>query len=227
MTFSALTPCIGAPQEQHQSYALQGSGDRASWLVAAAGPEHPADFRARQMRAGPAYRFVFSTAAGINCEAGDDRSPGTPTIGDEGHFQCPCGTDMECAMVNPHVDDPRGEVDTRKFMKAPKGTSCQNSVPWNEAAKNLGRTLVVTGPVVGVTTLAPEKGGHTYINIGRPYPDTSRFTLVIWKDQKPTFRLEQPSQLVGKAVCAVGRISSYRGSPQIVLRSPAEFRVGR
>ena len=108
---------------------------------------------------------------------------------------------------------------------APKGTSCHNPVPWFEAQHNIGRTLVVTGPVVDVKTTTNVRGTPTWINVGMKFPHANRLNLVIWNDTQNSIKPQQLKQLEGRSICAIGKIANYRGMPQIVLRTAADFRI--
>ncbi|HMY01445.1 MAG TPA: hypothetical protein PKC44_16860, partial [Agitococcus sp.] len=182
-------------------------------------------YRIPQIIAICATKPVFGTN-GINCDVGEHIGDLRPRLGNDGHVGCPCLTDMGCAMVNPQYTDESGEVDAKVVAKAPKGSTCSNPLPWAEARQNVGRTLVVVGPVVNVTTDATRKPSKaTWINVGERFPNVNRLTLVIWNNA--SFKLQQPKQLEGKLICVVGKISSYRGSAQIVIRSAEEFRVSQ
>jgi hypothetical protein len=199
------------------------------WTLTASGagsvshPESPQDFRSRQMKSGPAYRYVFSSK-GITCDIGEHLESTRPTLSSDGHFSCPCVTDMGCAMVNPHIDESSGDIDPKILAGAPKGSHCGNAVSWTEASKNVGRTLVLVGPVANVMTAADAKGRPTLISVGNQFPNPNRLTLVVWKN---SFEFKNPREMMGKFVCVVGKISNYQGSPQIVLRSADELRVSK
>lgn len=185
-------------------------------------PESPQDFRTRQMKSGPAYRHVFGSK-GITCDIGEHVGSTRPILSNDGHFMCPCSTDMGCMMVNPHRSDVFPEkTDPKVVAGAPKGTHCRNAVSWTEASQNVGRTLVVVGPVVNVTTAAASQGRPTLISVGNRFPNPNRLTLAVWSD---SFELKNPGEMVGKFVCVIGKISNYQGSPQIVLRSVDELKV--
>lgn len=188
----------------------------------AAPPEYPAEFRKRQRNliAETPYKYVFGLH-GIDCDVGDRIGDLRPRLYGDGHFACPCLTDMGCQMVNPHIRDESGEIDADVVAKAPKGSTCSNPVTWTEARQNIGRTLVVVGPVVNFSTSQASKA--TWINVGERFPSINRLTVVIWNDA--SFKFQHSKQLEGRFICVVGKISSYRGSPQIVIRSADEFRV--
>lgn len=193
----------------------------------AAPPEHPADFRnmERSLAAKTPYQYVFGSN-GIDCSVADGRNDARPRIGNSGHFFCPCLRDLGCQMANPHILEESGVIDPKVIAKAPRGSSCDNAIPWTEARQNVGRTLVVVGRVASVTTSAENQTSiATWINVGEPFPSVNRLTLVIWNDAP--FKLKQPKTLEGKFICAVGKILSHRGSAQIAIRSAEEFVVSQ
>lgn len=170
-----------------------------------------------------AYKNVF-TLAGIVCNGYHVKSL-RPVLADDGYFSCQCTTDTDCLINNPHRRDYSGEIDLEIAAGAPKGTSCRNPVPWFEAQHNIGRTLVVTGPVVDVKTTTNVRRSPTWINVGMKFPHANRLNLVIWNDTQSSIKPQQPKQLEGKSICAIGKIANYRGTPQIVLRTAADFRI--
>ena len=58
---------------------------------------------------------------------------------------------------------------------APTPVTATPSITWDVAGTHVGETLTVTGPVVGthVTTDA----SHVTLNVGKDFPDRSRFTV--------------------------------------------------
>lgn len=80
---------------------------------------------------------------------------------------------------------------------------------WKKARNHVGERKRVCGPVK--SSRITEFG--TFINIGRDYPNTKRFTLVLWN----TRWLAAPE--AGTVVCATGQISSYEGVAQMELDS--------
>ena len=195
----------------------------------AAQPESPGDFRKRQKEliSKNPYMYVFGSD-GIDCDVGHRLDNLRPSLNGDGHFSCPCSTDMGCQMVNPHILDQSGDIDAKVLAKAPKGSNCKNAIPWSEAKQNIGRTLVVVGKIANVTTSqSNQKSTATWINVGERFPNINRLTLVIWDDTHTLFKLRQPKQLEGKYVCVVGKISAYKGSPQIVVKEADEFLVSQ
>lgn len=67
------------------------------------------------------------------------------------------------------------------------------------------------------------RGTPTFLNLDKPYPNQV-FTILIWGEDLAKFS-PKPSAWEGKRVCATGAIASYRGSPEIVAKSPGQITV--
>ena len=81
-----------------------------------------------------------------------------------------------------------------------------------DAAQPLGETRTVCGQIVNEYTSASSHGTPTFIDLDQPYPH-SIFDLVIWGDNKDTVGAFPKT---GK-VCASGKITLFRGRPEILL----------
>ncbi|MCS7157101.1 MAG: DNA-binding protein [Blastocatellia bacterium] len=102
----------------------------------------------------------------------------------------------------------------------------QSSPPVIEAkmAKEyIGKEATVCGTVVSARYAAVSRGSPTFLNFERPYPDQV-FTVVIWGSDRAKFGKPEV-EYKGKRVCVTGKIESYRGVPQIVLKDPQQIRV--
>ena len=86
---------------------------------------------------------------------------------------------------------------------------------WDEAKDHIGDRLTVCGPVVDTCWASGSNGKPTFLNIGKPYPDPDRFTVVIWIDYRANFPQPPEDYYLGKSICVTGLIEPYKGSPQI------------
>lgn len=125
---------------------------------------------------------------------------------------CSAGPDEERGTRAPVSEPPRRAV-------------CDTAIPWNAAARYVGERATVKGPVVDARYAATSRGRPTFLNIGRPYPDPSRFTVVIWGEHRRRFPTPPETAYAGKTICVTGTIELYRGSPQIVIDGPAAIVV--
>jgi hypothetical protein len=99
------------------------------------------------------------------------------------------------------------------------GASSRRStgISWREAGSHVGTSQRVCGPFAGTGS----SGDDVFLNLGRNYPDPERFQIVLWD----VGAVE--SIRFGAKVCATGRISVFRGVPQIELQSVRGVTVSR
>ena len=91
----------------------------------------------------------------------------------------------------------------------------------DEAYAHVGEKATVCGTVYGGYYAKSSRGRPTFLNLDGNYPH-QRFTLVIWGNDRHKFNAPERN-LKGRKVCATGTIGSYRGIPQIILRSPSQL----
>lgn len=108
---------------------------------------------------------------------------------------------------------------------APTPTPAGNIISWNEAACCVGQAVMVCGPVAGAKYASSSKGQPTFLDLGKPYPDPERFTVVIWGDDRGNFPQPPEEFYAGKEICVTGTVELYKGAPQIVVREPAQIAV--
>ena len=97
------------------------------------------------------------------------------------------------------------------------------SVDWHspQGAKNLvGQEAMICGSVGSTRFAEDSRGSPTYINLGPAFPDHI-FTIVIWGDDRSAFSL--PPEEISGVICVVGEVTSFRGTPQIVVSSPNQI----
>ena len=93
-----------------------------------------------------------------------------------------------------------------------------------QAAKHIGEVQTVRGVVVSATYAARAKGQPTFLNLDKPYPDEI-FTVVIWGSDRAKFSPSPEGAFKGKTVRVTGKITEYRGTPEIVVRDPGQIVV--
>ncbi len=93
----------------------------------------------------------------------------------------------------------------------PQGPAQGNGdgMPWDQAISHVGSRQRGCGPLAGIGASQDD----VFLNLGRDYPDSSRFTVVLWDvgGIEPV-----PS---GSTVCVAGSIVNYQGVAQIQLYS--------
>ena len=98
-----------------------------------------------------------------------------------------------------------------------------DAIPWHEARNHIGERTTVYGPVVDTFYASGSSGRPTFLNIGNAYPNTNRFTVVIWGQNRGNFSQMPEVYYRGKTIYVTGLITSYGGVPQIEVRSPDQI----
>jgi DNA/RNA endonuclease YhcR with UshA esterase domain len=86
-----------------------------------------------------------------------------------------------------------------------------------EAAKHVGETATVTGKVDGFHRSGK---GNIFLNMGGKYPNQA-FTAFIPAANAAKF--SQAQEYEGRIVAVSGKITLYKGKPEIKLTSPAQI----
>jgi DNA/RNA endonuclease YhcR with UshA esterase domain len=89
--------------------------------------------------------------------------------------------------------------------------------PATEAAKHVGETAIVTDKVDGVHQSTK---GNIFLNMGGKYPNQA-FTAFIPSASAAQF--SQPQQYEGRTVAVSGKITLYKGKPEIIVNSPSQI----
>jgi DNA/RNA endonuclease YhcR with UshA esterase domain len=92
-----------------------------------------------------------------------------------------------------------------------------------QASSHVGEQAVVCGLVASAKYAARSKGTPTFINLDEPYPNEV-FTALIWGEDRPKFGRPE-DMLYGKRICVSGIVESYRGVPEIVVRTTRQINV--
>ena len=103
--------------------------------------------------------------------------------------------------------------------------SCQSAISWDETYQHVGERGTVRGPVMSPRYASGSRGQPTFLNIGRPYPDPDRFTVVIWGEDRGKFPTPPEQAYDGKTICVTGLIETYQGGPQIIADSPSDIEI--
>jgi nuclease S1 len=90
-----------------------------------------------------------------------------------------------------------------------------------DAQKHVGEDATVCGTVAGAKYAAQSKGGPTFIDFGKPYPDAIFTALILGTDRAKFGTPEKDIQ--GKQVCVTGKIRLYQGKPEIILTDPKQL----
>lgn len=99
-------------------------------------------------------------------------------------------------------------------------TALAQTIPATDAAKHVGEAATVCGTISSEHAAVSSRGTPTFINLDRPYPNQV-FTVLVWGSD----RASVGNLPTGGRLCAVGTITEYRGTPEIVLRDSHNWYV--
>lgn len=104
------------------------------------------------------------------------------------------------------------------------GAIGQTRIGLEDVKKHIGDSVAVCGKVFGGRYLESSNGAPTLINIGGAYPN-ELLTVVIFGTDRARFKDKPEENWKDKHVCVKGKISEYRGKPQIVINDPAQVEL--
>jgi DNA/RNA endonuclease YhcR with UshA esterase domain len=90
-----------------------------------------------------------------------------------------------------------------------------------EAKDHIGDKATVCGRVVSTHYAKNSKGEPTFLNLDEPYPKEV-FTVLIWGSGREKFGVPE-SKYRDARVCVTGKITSYRGTAEIVATEPSQI----
>lgn len=104
--------------------------------------------------------------------------------------------------------------------------SCAGAVTWTRARAMVGRVATIKGRVAGTHYASSNNGSPTFLNVGVDYPNSRRFTVVIWGSDRSRFGRPE-TRYAGRTVCVRGVVETYQGVPEIEVSSPSQIKVAR
>jgi hypothetical protein len=104
--------------------------------------------------------------------------------------------------------------------------SCAGALSWQRAGRVVGRVATIVGPVASTKYASWSNGSPTFLNMGVPYPNPRRFTVVIWIENRAAFGRPEV-RYRGRTICVRGTVRTYQGVPEIFARSPSQIQVVR
>jgi DNA/RNA endonuclease YhcR with UshA esterase domain len=99
----------------------------------------------------------------------------------------------------------------------------QTSISAADAKNHVGERATVCGEVASTHYAASSRGNPTFINLDKPYPNQI-FTVLIWGTNRPKFG-DPEEAYRGKHICVTGKISDYKGAPEIIAYEPSQIKV--
>jgi len=101
--------------------------------------------------------------------------------------------------------------------------SFAQTVPLDSVTNYEGKTITVCSKVQSTFVTKGEKK-TTYINFGKPYPNTT-FTVVIFEGDLTKFKYTPSEFLREKNVCITGKVKIYKGKPEIIVSSEEQIKI--
>ncbi len=95
-------------------------------------------------------------------------------------------------------------------------------IKWEEAARHVGQTVTITGPVKGTHVTGNKEA--LILNIGKDYPDPARFTVMIATDDKHPAK---EADYKDKTVTVTGKVEIYRKVPEIKIAKAGDVVVAK
>lgn len=113
------------------------------------------------------------------------------------------------------------------LLLAPIGINAQSlsgkTLTAAEAKNHIGEQNTVCGKVASTRYAATTRGKPTFLNLDKPYP-SQVFTILIWGENREKFGTPE-EKYREKQVCVTGKITEYRGAPEIVVTDPQSIEV--
>jgi DNA/RNA endonuclease YhcR with UshA esterase domain len=92
-----------------------------------------------------------------------------------------------------------------------------------EAKEHIGEQATVCGKVASTRYAVTTRGKPTFLNLDKPYPNQI-FTALIWGENREKFGTPE-EQFRDKQVCVTGKVTQYRGAPEIVVSDPRSIEI--
>ena len=96
-----------------------------------------------------------------------------------------------------------------------------NKITAAEAKDHVGETRTVCGQVASTHYAVRTKGQPTFLNLDEPYP-RQIFTILIWGSDRAKFGTPE-TKYENARVCVTGKITSFRGKPEIIASEPKQI----
>jgi DNA/RNA endonuclease YhcR with UshA esterase domain len=109
------------------------------------------------------------------------------------------------------------------FLTIPSVRAQTKKITAAEAKDHIGDRATVCGKVASTHYAKSSKGEPTFLNLDEPYPKEV-FTILIWGSDRGKFGTPE-SEYRGLRVCVTGKITTYRGKPEIVAGEREQIEV--
>jgi len=113
-----------------------------------------------------------------------------------------------------------------ELSPTPKADLPTDAISWDKAKDHIGDRTTVCGPVAGTKYGATSSGKPTWLNIGKDYPSSERFVVIIWGENRGNFPQAPEVYYLGKTIYVSGLIREYpkgSGRAQIEVTDPSQI----
>lgn len=93
----------------------------------------------------------------------------------------------------------------------------------HEAIEHRGEYAMVCGVIADANYLEDSRGGPTYLNFDKPYPDHD-FSAIIFRKNRKNLEIA-PETLTGYKACVYGKVKVHRGKAQIEIVKQQQLSV--
>ena len=108
------------------------------------------------------------------------------------------------------------------FLLISFSTSAQTTkITAAEAKDHVGKNRTVRGKVASTHFASKSKGEPTFLNLDEPYPKEAFTILIGGSDRAKLGAFE--TKYKDAAVCVTGKITSFRGKPEIIATEPSQI----
>jgi len=104
------------------------------------------------------------------------------------------------------------------FLFAFNTAAQTNKITAGEAKDHIGEVRAVCGKVASTHFATKSKGQPTFLNLDEPYPKEV-FIILIWGSDRAKFGTPE-TKTKDATVCVTGKITSYRGKPEVIATEP-------
>jgi len=108
---------------------------------------------------------------------------------------------------------------------ASAGGFCPGSIRWQNAENFVGQRRKVRGPVRSTVYARRSTGRPTFLNVGRPFPNPKRFTVVIWGRYRKRFPSPPERLYRDEYICARGKLRLFEGVPEVFVSGPGAIEI--
>ena len=109
------------------------------------------------------------------------------------------------------------------FVTIPCVHAQTKNITATEAKDHVGDRTTVCGKVASTHYAKSSRGEPTFLNLDEPYPKEI-FTILIWGSDRGKFGTPE-SEYKSLQVCVTGKITSYRGVPEIVASEHGQIEI--